>query len=535
MKKLQYILVVYALLIGYPCTTLAQDTTFNRVVTVERDYQPNIDHATIIPIQPAVLQVDVNPNPVVYSTYSSPLSIGYNIHSLQPAEIRFTPPTPPNGLLDGAIGHHNTHLNFLYQLRKKSKFTTDVYAKHDAYWGSNNTLSYSQIGLQGNLVFKKSKFYFGVDGYNQAYSINEQNHLQSLYHATAHLGICSEPQTHLQYKVQVGYKAFFTPINIEHQVHSNVDIYWSEGTHKGGIRSFAQNNFYAESKAIHNIRLQPFYSFNEEKIKLEVGVNVDMNIGTGQLLTNVADLSVAPSPHVKVEWLAVPKLLNIHAEVEGSLAMGTMEEKLHANRYFDLQLLSNKRDSSTYTPVAANVGITLHPLRTMVLDIYGGYSLYINDYTMQAVRNSASLVSYYSYLLHDYQRGHVGASLHYHFRDIITLNAKGNYYFWKNLSDNLPVYDRPDWDADLRIDVNVGPKWSLYFDNHLEGTRLAHTTTQDEKLPMVIDLNFGTQYNINRWLNVYLQLGNYLHRKNPIYYDYNTQGCHFLAGVKYAF
>ena len=45
----------------------------------------------------------------------------------------------------------------------------------------------------------------------------------------------------------------------------------------------------------------------------------------------------------------------------------------------------------------------------------------------------------------------------------------------------------------------------------------------------------AAQYDINRWLNVYLQLGNYLHRKNPIYYGYYTQGCHFLAGVKYVF
>ena len=112
---------------------------------------------------------------------------------------------------------------------------------------------------------------------------------------------------------------------------------------------------------------------------------------------------------------------------------------------------------------------------------------------------------------------------------------EGNYYFWKNLSANLPVYDRPNWDASLRVDVNLDQKWSLYSDNRLEGTRLAHTTTQDVQLPMVIDLNIGAQYDINRWLNVYLQLGNYLHRKNPIYYGYTTQGCHFLAGVKYIF
>ena len=97
------------------------------------------------------------------------------------------------------------------------------------------------------------------------------------------------------------------------------------------------------------------------------------------------------------------------------------------------------------------------------------------------------------------------------------------------------VYDRPDWDASLHVDVNINQKWSIYTDNLLEGKRLAHTTQQDEELPMVINLNVGGKYSINRWLNVYLQFGNYLNRTHYYFYKYPTQGFHFLAGVKYAF
>ena len=529
MKRLQYIL--FALIISHPCTTFAQDTTFNRVVTVERDYQPNINQASIIPVLPIVLQEEVNQNSVVYSTYSAPLSIGYNLHSLKPSEIRFTRPTPSYGILDGAIGHHNTHLDFLYKLRNISNFTTDVYANHDAYWGSN-TLSDTQIGIKGIYYFDKSKFYFGVNGGNLAYTILSQDPLQSLYHADAHIGIQSKTDNHLQYKIQTGYKAFFTPINIEHQVRSHLDLYWEEGVHRGGIKAYVQNNFYADVNPIHNLRIQPFYAFNKKKIRLHVGVNLDMNIGTGKMLSNIENLYFAPSPNVQVQWLAVPKIFNVHAEIEGRLATGTMEDGLYANRYFQLTQVQ-KRDSMGYTPIASNLGFTIHPLRTMMIDIYGGYSLYKNDYTMLANIDGNSIT--YNYLLHDYHRVHVGASMHYHFRDIITIKASGNYYYWKNNVSNMPVYDRPNWDAHLRIDANINQKWSLYSENSFEGKRLARTNTNDETLPMLIDLNLGAQYNINRWLHVYLQLGNYLHRQNSIYYGYHTQGCHFLAGVKYIF
>jgi hypothetical protein len=48
---------------------LAQsDTTFSRVVTVERDFQPIIQRAGKINQQPAVITHDIQLNPVVYST-----------------------------------------------------------------------------------------------------------------------------------------------------------------------------------------------------------------------------------------------------------------------------------------------------------------------------------------------------------------------------------------------------------------------------------------------------------------------------------
>lgn len=561
MKKIQHILsITCVLLIGYPCATLAQDSTFNRVVTVERDYQPEISHANIIPVQPSVLQVDVNPNPVVYSTYSNPLSISHNLYPLEAAETKFTAPTPLNGHIEGAIGHQNTRVDFMYEVHEKKNFSASVYAKHNANWGCN-TLSNSQIGAEGTYHFKKANLYFGLVGENEYFSyygryyngshklpaltIKRMGELQvqdwtSLYQATAYVGIRANKYEHFQYKIQTGYKAFFAPNIIEHQVQSYLDMYWAEGQHQGGVKVYVQNNLYTNennlSNTIHNIRIQPFYALNENKIRLQVGVNLDLNIGTEQMLSANQNISFAPSPNVKMEWLIVPKVLNLHTEIEGGLGRGIIAEGLQTNRYLDIHELATRREARRYTPVSANLGLMVHPLRTMVIDIYGGYSLYKNDFTMKAICDpSSSAVNRYSYLLHDYQRGHVGASLHYHYRDILSIKAKGNYYFWKNLSEDLPVYDRPDWDASLRIDAHINRKWSLYSDNHFEGGRIAYTTNGDKKLPAVIDLNIGAQYAINRWLNVYLQVGNYLHRANYTYYGYPSQGCHFLVGVKYAF
>ena len=114
------ITLILILLISCPCAILAQDTTFNRVVTVERDYQPEIQEAQAITTTPAFLQFTPQLNPVVYSTYSSPLSIGYNLHALAAAETQFRTPNPLNGILGGALGHRNTHFLFGYNIKHKS-------------------------------------------------------------------------------------------------------------------------------------------------------------------------------------------------------------------------------------------------------------------------------------------------------------------------------------------------------------------------------------------------------------------------------
>jgi hypothetical protein len=168
----------------------------------------------------------------------------------------------------------------------------------------------------------------------------------------------------------------------------------------------------------------------------------------------------------------------------------------------------------------------------MLLDIYGGYAYMIGAVHSYATLNGENqLADYYSLLQANYQRWKVGASLHYHYRDIVELNASGNYYFWQ--ADK--VYDRPNWEVKARVDVHINSKWSIYSDNYFAGRRLAATSQGDMTLRPTISLHIGGQYAINRWLVVYAQLNDYLNRKDSFFYGYESQGIHFLVGVKYKF
>ena len=538
------------LLTAMCCIALhAQDTTFNRVVTVERDYQPDIEQANKIKIRPVVLKEEVEPNPVIYSTYSTPLSVEYNLHPLQAAKTTFIPQPTLNGILDGALGHRNSHLLFGYRINHKKKMSLDLYANHDAYWGKD-ALSNSQLGLQVNRHFSGADLYFGVEGQHEYFTyygrcfdgekisptdINGQN----IWDINAKIGLRSNNDNAVQYRLQTGYNAFIVPsYTIEHQVRSFLDISWSNDNHGAGINVFVQNNLRNDTTGWnkHALRIEPFYSYNNQHLRVHFGVNMDLNIGTGQQLSTLENIAFAPSPNIKFEWSMMDNIFHLYAQAEGSFGIGSLDEYLEYNRYLNIHDGIAFNHPRAYTPIDAQLGFKLRPIKTMLIDIYGGYAYMLNACHMVAKVDTLNPYAAQDFTLQlaDYQRWKVGASLHYHYLDIIELNASGNYYIWK-AADSVTVYDRPSWDIHARLDVHFDSKWSIYSDNYFAGGYKVATTIGDKELKPTISLNIGGQYAINNWLYVYLQLNNYLNRKNDIFYGYQSQGCHFLLGVKYKF
>lgn len=533
-----------------------QDTTINRVVTVERDFQPAIQSAGKINQTPAVLQHDLHLNPVVYSTYTTPLSVGYNIYPLQASETRFTPQAPLNGIIQAAAGYRNTHFLFNYQIHHQKKMSLDLYANHDAYWGED-ALSQSKLGMVVTRHFSGADFYVGLEGKNEAYWYQPTLGGEILWNANAHIGVRSADKRPLQYRIQTGYTAFIpTHWAVEHHAKSHVDLWWSNSTHSAGVKAYIQNTFYTPADTLlatsprHAIRVEPFYEYANKHIRLHVGVNLNMNIGTGELLSTIENLSFAPSPNVKFEWSMMDNIFHVYANATGHYGLGSLEEYLGYNRYLNMRQGFAWQTPRDYTPVDAQVGFKIRPAKTLLIDIYGGYAYMHSACNMQAVMQEDALD--YQLWNSQYQRWKIGASLHYHYRDIIELNMGGNYYFYQldpipsmdptepyfqeNRVKGTNIFDRPNWDAYARIEAHIDSKWSIYSENYLVGSRQAYVAPyRSTTLRPIISLNLGGQYAINRWLLVYLQLNDYLNRKDEIFYGYQSQGIHFLAGVKWKF
>lgn len=600
------------------CTYAQSDSALNRSVTVERDFQPVIQAAGKVSTKPAVVETSIEPTPIEYSQYTASVQPTATFNPLLSQPTRFEPTAPYNGYVRGAIGHPNTLFGFGYHLDDGKNSILDVHAGHHAEWGTA-TLSKSSLGLDFKHTFSTCDLYFGVEGgniyynkyghwydYTTFYTTNrdfggwEKNEvayankvpttdrdLTSLWTAEAFVGVRSNPKQDIQYKVQTGYMLFSKPGAVsEHQIRTHGSVDWSSEAHHVGANIYVQNNFRQLRNAlaeaipdslyhnIHNFRIEPYYVYEGKRVRVHVGVNLDLNVGRGQNeLSGVENLSFAPSPHINLEAQIAKQWLTIYADIEGSHGFGTLQDYMEENRYRLIHQGIVEPHAASYTPVDAELGFHIRPYRDLLFEIHGGYAYMIHQDVWVASADSASIAiggvnkkmlgaGDFTYFHTNYQRGKVGGQINYHLRDILRINVNGDYYFW---SGDTTVYDRPNWELAVRVDGRIDKHWSVYSDNKFAGGRKALVyngatdTYSEHMLRPILDCNLGVEYNM--WvgrskgerlkvksegeqilrpepkpnLTLFFQLNNWLHHKNELFYGYRSQGINFLIGATYRF
>ena len=603
--KNRFLAVGYCLLAVSLCgfALNENDSALNRSVTVERDFQPVIQAAGKVTTKPAIEQVTIEPTPVEYSEYTAEVTPGNTFHPLLSQPTRFEKGKPFHGYVRGALGHPNTLFDFGYHLDDGKKSILDVYAHHRAEWGLA-ALSKSKLGLNFTHQFSSCDLYFGFNGGNvyyhkyghfydyQAFELTnrdfgmwEKNKVAyanrqaltpldktSLWTTEVFLGVKANPKEDIQYRVQTGYMLFAKVGAVaEHQIRTHADFDWHAEEHHVGFNVYVQNNLIQLRSLAqmipdslyghrHNLRIEPFYAYEGQRVRVHVGVNLDMNIGHGPKAPSAIEgITFAPSPHINLEAQVAKQWLTIYMDVTGQQGKASLQEFMEQNRYRLIHAGITDAHPASYTPVDAELGMHIRPYRDLLLEIHGGYAYMMNQTNLIANTDSAlfqplNRMLYgpgdFDYCYTNYQRGKVGAQLNYHKQDIVRIHLYGDYFFWIPQKGEK-VYDRPSWELGLRVDGNIDKHWSLYSDNHFAGERLIMATNGEHILRPTIDLNLGVAYNM--WLGknkgesmtlrpepqpnltFFFQLNNWLHRKNELYYGYRSQGINCLAGVTFRF
>ena len=602
MTSLRLFVMTTIVVLGAPAFAQDDEDALNRSVTVERDFQPVIQAAGKVSTKPAVVETTIEQAPVEYSEFTAEVTPGTSFNALLSQPTRFEPGREYNGYVRGALGHPNTLFDFGYTLDDGKKSILDVYAHHHAEWGMA-ALSKTKVGLNFTHTFSSCNLYFGLNGGNIYYhkyghwydysyfttnndefgmwEKNETAYSQkpaaigdkdktALWTAEVYLGVQANPKNEVQYRVQTGYMLFSKPGAVsEHQVRTSADFDWHSDAHHVGANLYVQNNFLQLGSLAavipdslyrnrHNFRIEPYYAYEGKRVRLHVGVNLDVNLGNGHHhLSNNEHVSFAPSPHINLEAQIAKQWLTVYADITGNQGLGTLQSYMEENRY-SLIHSGIIHPCAAYVPVDAELGFHIRPYRDLLIELHGGYAYMMDEDYLIATVDSVTPVAKLAMnrpigeFVHEhtnYQRGKVGGQLNYHYRDIVRINLNGDYYFWKG---DTTVYDRPEWELAFRIDGRIDKHWSLYSDNRFAGKRRALATDGEHWLKPTIDLNLGLQYAMivgkkvssegqtlrpeqKPNLVLFFQLNNWLHRKNEIYYGYRSQGINFLLGATYRF
>ena len=592
MKTMKRYIALWGCLLAIMAAMAQNDTTLNRNVTVEREFRPVVQSAGKINQKPVIIETTLTTHPVAYSDYNALLSPAFNTNDLLSQPTRFAEPTPLHGYVRAAIGHTNTLFDFRYTLNglnnsgKKAKDQLDVYANHHAEWGRRAN-SRTRLGFQFGHSFSTCQLYFGFEGRNRFYTrhgryfdpatetltIDKPSQLlpedkQTTWGVDAFVGVKSNKKQDFQYKVQAGYTLFALPqYATEHQVRSLLNLGYTMRRHRMGANLSAINAFIttdAVADSLYNprhvIRMEPYYAYSGKRFNIHVGMNLDLNIGRGQLLSGMENVSFAPSPNVQMEGQIAKEWLTIYGDFRGKLSTGIYQAYMESMPYRSLSNGITSHHPAGYIPVDGTIGFHIKPYRDLLIDIYGGYAYEINQITLIATAadfTGASGVFHrtgdFVYAYSDYGRGKIGADFHYHYQDIIQIHLGGNYYFWDcfrheaipadyrqffaDTEGKMPddaIFGRANWDLHLRIDGRIDEHWSLYSENFFSGKRLALTTIGTKTLKPTVILNLGCQYEQDNW-TTFLQLNNYIHRHNDIYYGYQSEGINFLLGGSYKF
>ena len=582
-------LLISGIALILPLSAIAQSDELNRSVTVERDFQPVIQAAGKVSTKPAVVETSIEPAPIEYSEYTAEIQPATTFHPLLSQPTRFEPGKIYNGYIRGGVGHPNTLFDFGYHLDDGKKSILDVYAHHKAEWGLA-TLSKTKVGLDFTHPFSTCDLYFGINGgnlyyhkyghlydykhyaltnrdfggweknkvaYPEPHSLTDKD-ITSLWSVEAFIGVKSNPKNDIQWQVQTGYMLFSKPGTVsEHQLRTKGGFDWHSEAHHVGTNIGIQNNFlqpgdnfsfpsYANNR--HNFRIEPYYAYEGTRVRVHAGVNLDFNIGHGQMLSGSEKISFAPSPHINFEAQVAKQWLTIYADVMGHHGLGSLQEFMETNRYRRVPAGIADNHATEYTPVDAELGFHIRPVRDLLVEIHGGYA-----YMMNQTYLIADLKGDLDYEYADYQRGKIGGQINYHLQDKVRINFNGDFYFWKG---DVPAYDRPVWEIGVRVDGRIDRHWSLYSDNRFVGNRLALDANGIEHtLRPIMECNLGLEYNM--WvgkekkavnpdsgilkpepkpnLTLFFELENWLHHKNEYYYGYRSQGISFFLGATYRF
>lgn len=517
------------------------DSTLNRTVVVENQYNPQIMDADKINLLPAVEEPKVSKTLIEYAETKQPFH--HFVYRTMPAygPMPIQPDAPKtfinlgygetkNGNILGEINHLFDFGGTTDKLNLNARFDGYNYKVSD-YGTPGQRLRYYQSQVQADYrhlfttVELGASASVGTQTFNYlGYDTDKQNNL--IGGANIYIRSTKE-DLQWQYALDAGIRGFSRDYlygeknsnsETNFRLNGNVAYRWQESSRIGLKLRIDQASYsLKELKGSGVVALTPYYNFQTSGVNLHVGAAVELSTGYKSSLTI--------TPDVMAEFPFGGQYV-LYAQAKGGTLVNDFFRFNSITPYWGGFYEPNQM-RNTHVQLDGTAGFRATPTDNLWINVFGGFELRKNELGFMPDITVGGTPIYSSFVQDKAHNAKAGAALTYKYKDIIDLSAEGTYRSWSSDNDYV-LYDKPSLDFKLDMGVHPIPALTLHLGYH-------HRSYSKGPMPDVQDLYAGADYRILKFFSLWLKADNLMNKQYQYYYSYPAQKINFMIGASFRF
>ena len=549
--------------------THKNDTTLNRTVVVEQEYNPDIMDASKINLLPNIEEPTIKKQKVEYDTSISPLVSFGSVNAMQPFTLKNLQPDAKKGYAHlgyGNKGNVDAKFNYLFDLSTKDRLNifallkginTELMIPGDITNGNIeipwNTRYYkSDAGVDYLHLFDKINMnisgrlgadvfnYHQIEPTSSVYS-DKQNHTKG----NIHLGIESTDETlPIQFQLETNYLYFNKKYNRPDsssnketllRTKANVFAFISD-QQCIGINAEMNNQLYTlpSYKNYTSLQLNPYYTFEKNTWKFRLGAHVDLTLGK--------ESSINIAPDLEAQYLFAKSFL-FYMKANGGTKINDFRQIESENPYWDPSVQAN----NSFNKLDGVIGLKASPIGNVWFDLFGGYKITDNNLCFINYNQLIDRLAYSNFIEEDTKSLYAGVQIKYQQKGLFSVSAKGTYYHW-DADHNEALLAKPQFEFEANTEANISANLSCSL-NYSYTSRKEVTLYYSDpsslasinnllfsyKMKPISNLSLGINYKLFNGISIFAKLNNLLNQKYQYYYSYPVEQINFIGGLSFQF
>lgn len=555
MRKMQYILsgiTLMTLTMGVHAQQQVKDSTVNRTVVVEQEYNPDILDASKINVLPKVEPPTANKSEVEYDATLLPANaIPAPVMQAYTGKETQTKAQPGYARLGyGNYGNLDARASYLFTPSHRDRISLNLdlngrdgkigLPDNDGKWNSYYYRTRANIDYSHR--FKRAELdvagNFGLSNFNFLPN-TESAGKQKFTSGDVHFGVKStDTELPLQFSAETNlliyerqYDSGSTD-NKENIIRTKAVVTGSISDEQRVGIGFAMDNVLYKNNLFENytsLNLNPHYCLENDDWNIRIGARVDMAFGFGKKFRAAPDVTAAynfADSYILYAQAKGGRLQNDFRRLEAFCPYGTLTQQLDA----------------TYEQINAALGFKASPVTGLWLNLYGGYQNLKDDlfFHTSSTHDPDAVGRNWSLAIGQWRTSNLyaGVEVRYDYKNIFSFSAAGTYRSW-DAKDNAPsntpkeyvLAYKPAFEANLHADIH--PISALHIDFGYQ--HISREKVETLKTDAVSNLYIGGSYEFLKGISAYARINNVLNREYQYYWGYPTEGINFVGGVSFKF